>query len=55
MPAVPSCYCLKRSAPYWSAPKVSSFDIRALWLSPEPQNVKNQNWWVIPVWQSVKP
>ena len=33
MSAVPECYCLKRSAPYWSDPPVLIFDIRALWRS----------------------
>ena len=32
-PAVPNCYCLKRSAPYGSNPPVLIFDIRALWRS----------------------
>ena len=32
-PAVPNCYCLKRSAPYWSNPPVLIFDIRVLWRS----------------------
>ena len=31
--AVPRCYCLKRSAPYWSNPPALIFDIRALWRS----------------------
>ena len=33
MPAVPNCYCLKHSAPYWSNPSVLIFDIPALWHS----------------------
>ena len=32
-PAVPNCYCLKRSAPYWSNTPVLIFDILALWRS----------------------
>ena len=33
VPAVPNCYCLKRSTPYWSNPPVFISDIRALWRS----------------------
>ena len=32
-PAVPSCYCLKHSAPYWSNPPFLISDIRTLWRS----------------------
>ena len=40
VPAVPSCYCLKRSAPYWSNPPVLIFDIRALWRSVRMSKIK---------------
>ena len=42
MTAVLNCYCLQRSAPYWSNPPVLIFDIRALCmaLSPERQSAR---------------
>jgi len=32
-PAVPNCYCVKRSAPYWSNPPVLISDIRRFRMS----------------------